>query len=60
MAAYQKTSCMVNLYDEREAKEELEDGDDDDMAYRHLSDPKLQAPPQKKSKQVTETNKRPR
>ena len=53
--------ALDKLYaDEREAEEELEDGDDDDMAYRRLSDPKLQEPPQKKSKQVTETNKRPR
>ena len=47
--------ALQRLYsDERDAKEELEDGDDDDLAYRQLSDPPT-APPKKRTKLVTQT-----
>lgn len=53
--------ALDKLYtDEREAKEELEDGDDDDMAYRQISNPNIQPPHKKRAKQASETNKRPR
>lgn len=51
--------ALEKLYtDEREAEEELEEGDDDDMAYRQLTDPSIQSPQKKRSKSATETNKR--
>lgn len=53
--------ALDKLYTEdREGKEELEDGDDDDMAYHQISDPTFKAPLKKRPKPAAETNKRTR